>query len=127
MAAGTPNHSKDWPAIVIVGATVLLLILAVIGLIMPESAEMDIKALETAVMAYKIKCGDYPASLDELCQYGGGLPFIEKSRLTDPWGRPYIYSPNNLHPTTGIPQISSAGPPGENAPIRNWELKKPGS
>lgn len=85
-------------------------------------AKLDVKTLSTAVMAYQVKFGDFPTSLNELAeiQRDQGLAYIEKSALTDPWNHLYDYNPGMLHPKTGTPRISSQGPPGQTVLITNW-------
>jgi hypothetical protein len=120
------NRNRDWLAVGLVGATLLLLVACWINFIIPESkisrTKSNVKALEIAVRAFEARCGSYPERLGDMVSYEGGLSLVEEPMLTDPWGQPYIYSPNVLHPKTGIPQIFSYGPPGQDSPIRNWEL-----
>jgi general secretion pathway protein G len=85
-------------------------------------AKLDVKTLGTAVMAYQVKNGSFPNSLEELAnqQPDGGLAYIEKTALIDPWNNRYEYSSSSLHPRTGTPRISSQGPPGQTVYISNW-------
>ena len=85
-------------------------------------AKMDVKTLEKAVMAYRVKKGHYPESLEILAQQqdDGGAAYLDRSALTDPWGQLYVYDQNTVNPNTRYPLIYSQGPPGGNVPIRNW-------
>lgn len=80
----------------------------------------DTETIEKAVMAYKMDTGFFPDGLQTLTIPQNGRPaFLEPKQLIDPWGRPYIYKPQNLSPT-GKPKIYSQGPPKANQPISNW-------
>jgi Type II secretion system (T2SS), protein G len=88
-------------------------------------AKMDIKSLETSITTYWTKHGEYPKALDDLLKNdpsdNSPAPLTEKG-LLDPWGNRYIYEPTKLRPTNGKPLIWSKGKPGENKPIKNWEV-----
>jgi hypothetical protein len=88
-------------------------------------ARLDVKALDSAVLAYKTRYGDLPPSLELLAdvQPDGGPAFLDISVLHDPWGQPYGYSPGILHPTTKKPLIISSGAPGQNKVVVNWPNK----
>jgi RNA polymerase sigma factor (sigma-70 family) len=89
----------------------------------PNKAKWDIKSLETAVMAYQIRTGRFPATLAEMTAKSadGGPALIDKPLLTDPWGNPYEYNPRQINPRTGKPLIRSKEPPDEpSQPIANW-------
>ncbi len=55
--------------------------------------------IETAIENYRLDCGRYPDSLDELEKQLAGLegkwdgPYLLKKQLLDPWGNEYIYVP----------------------------------
>src|SRR5437588_4828137 len=89
-----------------------------------DRAKIDVKNLEKAVQVFKIKNGVYPESLQVLgqVQADGGLPYVEKALLLDPWERPYQYEPNVVSPNTGVPLIFSQGPDPKDKKgyIRNW-------
>jgi hypothetical protein len=87
-------------------------------------ARIDLKILEHAAVAYRMKNkGIFPDNLAILIyeQDDGGPAYIQKSRLVDPWGLPYVYDVNQRHPETKLPLIYSKGPPGLNMPVRNWD------
>jgi hypothetical protein len=47
---------------------------------------------------------------------------LEAKDLLDPWGRPYVYDPNETHPKSPRPLLYSQGAePGKSPRIRNWE------
>src|SRR5271155_537694 len=71
-------------------------------------AKLDIKSLETAVMAYQVKNGGFPGTLDELAQIqpDGTTAYIEPSMLMDPWNQRYVYNPGQINPRNGKPLIS---------------------
>jgi general secretion pathway protein G len=86
-------------------------------------AQMGIKNLESAVIAYKLNHGNFPDSLQMLTQSEGGKSAVlEEKDLLDPWQRPYQYDHNQLS-RTGRPLIYSQGAnPGNPAgQIRNWK------
>ena len=59
-----------------------------------SAAKLQVKNLSEAAEAYKIKHGDYPASLDTLTQPdddGQGKPYLDRDALTTPWGGTYQY------------------------------------
>ena len=89
-------------------------------------ARLAIKNLEKAVMTYK-NSYDFPEKLeiltDDKANAAGAL--LSASALIDPWGRPFHYDPNQLHPDTGMPLIwsdgASPGQPGSK--IESWAVK----
>jgi hypothetical protein len=84
-------------------------------------ARADVKSLQTVLLAYRARFGEFPATLADLVEQPPvGAPFIEDSLLTDPWGQPYGYLPTMLHPRSRVPLVVSAGPPGSNMLISNW-------
>lgn len=89
-----------------------------------DRAIVDVKSLSNLVEAYKTRHREYPASLEALTQAGvdGSGAYLEIDALIDPWGRPYKYEPQNLHPSTHKPHIYSDGPnPGNpNSMISSW-------
>jgi hypothetical protein len=90
-------------------------------------AREGVTALDKAVAAYKVRQGNYPESLKALTQGEDGKPaLIEEAALLDPWGRPYVYEPQALHPEDRRPLIYSRGPDPEKpaGAIRNWKMEK---
>jgi hypothetical protein len=83
-----------------------------------EVAVTEVRVLEKALQAYKLKNGNYPAALKDLVD----AKFVEKGPLNDPWGRPYQYDASVVHPDTGVPRIFSTGPDpkDKNGVIANW-------
>jgi len=55
--------------------------------------------IETALESYRLHCGRYPTSFNELLQQPAKLegkwdgPYLLKKQLLDPWGNKYIYVP----------------------------------
>jgi general secretion pathway protein G len=107
----------------------ILVILAGIGVVVfryledskDNIAKLNIRNLEDAAKAYKLTHSNYPESLQILAEPSDGKPaYIEESALLDPWGQPYQYQPQTLHPKTQKPKIFSNGAPGTNKPISNW-------
>jgi general secretion pathway protein G len=88
-----------------------------------DRAKADVVTLEKAVEAYAANHdGILPQSLQVLTQVdpqSGAKASLEVKHLEDPWRRPYVYEPQNLHPQTGRPRIYSQGPPGGQM-IANW-------
>jgi general secretion pathway protein G len=90
-----------------------------------DIAKVGCKNLEQAAEAYKIRYGDYPASLQVLTQPqpDGTLPTLEGAALVDPWQREYQYTAQGSHnAATGRPDIWSTGPRlgDANGMIGNW-------
>lgn len=104
-------------------------------------AKAGISALEAAMQEYYTDMGHFPTeeegglealvvSPEEEPQEGGGSswdgPYIGRSKLTDPWGNPYIYHPEgeiNLG-SYDIISLGADGQPegeGENEDIFNVE------
>jgi general secretion pathway protein G len=61
-----------------------------------DAASTQAHNLEKAATAYKIRHGDYPASLDVLTQpdADGGKPTLEPEALMDPWEHAFQYDPS---------------------------------
>jgi general secretion pathway protein G len=86
-----------------------------------DAAKLGVKSLETGVQGYQMSHNQQlPPNLEALTVAEGGRPaYIGTEGLIDPWGQPYIYEPQNLHPQTRKPHIYSKGPDGNNV-IDNW-------
>ncbi|HZT80373.1 MAG TPA: type II secretion system protein GspG [Gemmataceae bacterium] len=83
-----------------------------------KAAKLQIKTIENAVEAYYTDTGDYPQSLQALLQPDeNGRTYLEQKDLTDPWGKPYQYNPQNLS-NSGKPIISTTNRNGQ--PIANY-------
>jgi hypothetical protein len=86
-----------------------------------DAAKMGVRHLEAAALGFYTRHNRYPITLEELTRpQGEGDKTVDPRDLIDPWGNPYTYEPETLHPHTEIPLIYSNGPPGANKPIRNW-------
>jgi type II secretory pathway pseudopilin PulG len=83
------------------------------------AARLGIAKIEEAVQAYKLRHGQFPASLQELTQRNedGTPPYLEATDLIDPWANQYSYEPQVLN-TLGKPRISTFAPNGNK--IANW-------
>ena len=87
-----------------------------------DRAAVDVIAIGDAVLAYRTKHGEWPASLAILTQQqpNGDKPLFEPEKLIDPWKRDYQYNAEGPHNSTyGKPDIWSTGPNG-NEQIGNW-------
>jgi general secretion pathway protein G len=90
-----------------------------------DRARIDCNSLSQMAEAYKLRYGDFPASLDILAQpqQDGSPPYIPPSGLVDPWGRRYEYAPQGQHNALlQKPDIWTQGPkPGDpNGMVGNW-------
>jgi len=90
-------------------------------------ARMDIKTLETGVLAFYLKKGYLPETLQQLTKRdpidNSPAIFASDSILKDPWGRNYLYDPGVFHPQTDKPLIYSVGPDPktQDGRISNWD------
>lgn len=86
-----------------------------------DGAKLTIAKIETAVMAFKVQNGDFPAEISVLAQPLNGMPAsLEQKDLIDPWGQPYVLDVGTLS-ATGKPRIYSPGPPGTGTPVTNFD------
>jgi len=64
-----------------------------------QLARPKMAVIEVAIENYRLDCGRYPGSLEELLNPPSGLeekwdgPYLLKKQLLDPWGNKYIYVP----------------------------------
>lgn len=89
-----------------------------------DTAKVDCKTLVETAKMFKLKYGDYPATLAALTQPGadGSLPFIEARFLIDPWKHDYQYTPSGQHTGLGDPEVWSMGPGmNNNTMIGSWQ------
>lgn len=89
-------------------------------------ARVDVKTLGTAAMAFELRYGQLPATLDVLTKRqsdGSGAFLAGEKSLIDPWGRPFHYDPGQRHPRSRCPLIWSDGPDpaNPNGKITNWD------
>jgi len=82
-----------------------------------RAAAADISMLKQACLAFKINVGRFPSTLEELVIPPGGMspaqwggPYLESPNIADPWGRPYMYSADDLSDRVFI---TSVGPDGQ--------------
>src|SRR5438309_218851 len=89
-------------------------------------AKYDMFTLEKALLAYKVRYGVWPDSLQALAERhpDGGAALIKESMLLDPWNRPYQFDVTQVHPETGAFLVWSDGPePGQpGSRITNWPM-----
>lgn len=81
------------------------------------AAGTEISTLSNACQMYKIHVGAFPTKLADLTTRPNGLdntswggPYLKEAITSDPWNRPYKYSPDDLNDTV---LIQSAGPDGQ--------------
>lgn len=82
-----------------------------------KTATSDIQNLKRACVAFKLNVGRFPSALEELVvppsglspiQWGG--PYLDNQNISDPWGRPYLFSADDLNDKVFI---TSVGPDGQ--------------
>ena len=90
-----------------------------------KTAKANIRIIETPLMVYYSKYGQYPTTEEGLQKLAeAGLIKNPKEALIDPWGNPYNYRYPGLY--SDEPEIWSYGADGkeggegENADITNW-------
>jgi general secretion pathway protein G len=86
-----------------------------------DLAKPGIETLSKAAQTYKIRNGDFPASLAQLAQYqpDGSPPIVEEKALVDPWGQAYQYDPSGAHHDGLKPDIWTTNPT-NGVVIANW-------
>jgi general secretion pathway protein G len=58
-------------------------------------AKAEIRTLMTAIEMYRMKYKELPPSLDALISNPKGIKFLDQEKIPpDPWGTPYVYTPN---------------------------------
>lgn len=85
-----------------------------------SAAKVQCKVLSDAVEAYKIKNGDYPASLQALTQPepDGSRASLDPDALRTPWGGQYMYDPSGPNNGGNKPDIWAETRQGQR--IGNW-------
>jgi prepilin-type N-terminal cleavage/methylation domain-containing protein len=82
-------------------------------------AKAGVKALETTVLSYNVKHGQYPGSLQELLQPDdSGHAYCDAEALVTPWKAQYQYDPSGPNNGGQKPDIWADGPNGRR--IGNW-------
>lgn len=56
------------------------------------ATKAQIKNLQTALMAYKLKYKKFPSALQELNSNPKGIEFLDGKVPKDPWGNDYVYT-----------------------------------
>jgi general secretion pathway protein G len=125
----------------------LLLVLVILGIlaaiVLPRftnrtkqaqiaATQTQIATFKTALDAYEVDNGYYPKGkngLMDLIQQPRDAqnwrgPYLSADSIPkDPWGNDYIYECPGRHNPTSY-DVSSLGPPGDNAVIANWTIKR---
>lgn len=102
-----------------------------LGMAKQKTAKTQIEMLMTALDAYRLDIGHYPASqegLDALVRDPGEEkwkgPYLAKGVPNDPWDNPYEYQNPGEHGEVDIFSYGLDGRPGgedENADVASWE------
>jgi len=82
-----------------------------------SAARVQLKRIDKALQAYKLKTGEFPQALQFLTD-GKDAPLNEKD-LHDPWGQPYQYDASGTRSNGKMPDVWTRTPEKEN--IGNWE------
>jgi general secretion pathway protein G len=125
----------------------LLLVLVILGIlaaiVLPKftnrtkqaqiaATQTQIAAFKTVLDAYEVDNGYYPKGkngLMDLIQQPRDAqnwrgPYLQSDSIPkDPWGNDYIYECPGRHNPSSY-DLSSLGPPGDNAVIANWTVKR---
>jgi hypothetical protein len=104
-------------------AAILLVLACGCGQSRAERARSDLRNLEKAVEAYYGRNQSWPESLEVLTdKEQTNVPVhVLPSALTDPWGKPYHYDPQQQNPDTRMPLLWTDGDPEQPAKISNWQ------
>jgi len=94
------------------------------------AAQTQIAAFKTALDAFEVDTGHYPAGRSGLQDLviqprdatGWHGPYVENIPK-DPWGGIYVYEFPGKHNPNGY-DIYSPGSPGANTPIGNWQVQQ---
>jgi general secretion pathway protein G len=78
-------------------------------------AKIDAEGLSNKVEEYKLKNGDYPATIDALTQPqpGGGGPLVPPDKIRDPWGKAYQLDPSGQHNGGNKADVFTTSPKGQ--------------
>ena len=137
-------HSRT--AFTLVEMLLVLVILAVLAaIVIPKfagrsqqaketAAKSDISAFDTALDAFEVDTGNYPAGNNGLQALvdqpnnasGWKGPYLKKGVPLDPWGNAYVYTYPGRNNNNG-PDIYSTGPDGQAGTqddLTNWQAKK---
>lgn len=119
---------------------VLVILALIAGLVLPgiigkaesakaKSASLQVKQLVQRVDEFYLDTGKVPESLDDLVNEPGGVdgwngPYVQKSSLTDPWGRPYEFRAPGDHGVFDIFSLGADGRTGgedSNKDVTSWD------
>jgi hypothetical protein len=91
-------------------------------------ARLGVVTLTQVLEVYKVKHGEYPATLTALAekQPDGGPALVPADKLNDPWGRAYLYNPVGPKNKGLRPDVWSTGPDPKkpDGVVGNWQDKK---
>ena len=84
-----------------------------------KAALVEINSLKSQCDAYKLNVGSFPGTLNDLyvapsgmVQAAWGGPYSRNPIKGDPWGRPYIYSADDVNDRVMITSNGADGQPG---------------
>ena len=83
-----------------------------------KTAKAQMQMISTALDTYRLDIGTYPEKLDELRrseQPNWDGPYLPREVPPDPWGNPYVYSPegDDEHPYSLLSYGAGGSPGGE--------------
>lgn len=123
----------------------LIIVIAIVGLVgtlgsiqligyfgkaKTDTAKLQIDRLALALDLYRLDTQSYPSKLDDLvlkpeAAHGWNGPYLkDKSLLSDPWGRPYLYQNPGMHGSYDLSSYGSdnkEGGEGEASDVKSWE------
>jgi general secretion pathway protein G len=119
---------------------VLVILALIAGLVLPgiigkaesaksKAASLQVKQLIQRVDEFYLDTGQVPDSLDDLVGSGSGVdgwngPYVQKSSLSDPWGKPYQFRNPGEHDVVDIWSLGADGQQGGEGSARDvssWE------
>ncbi len=89
-----------------------------------EIAQIQLRTLTVACLAYKLKFDEYPDKLERLVKPPEGKPFIDSADdLKDPWGKSYQHDAKGKHHKDNLkPDVWTVTPSGKT--LGNWPDEK---
>ncbi len=119
--------------IVLLAAMIAPQVIRYLGTARSQTASIQIKNIESALELYYLDAGHYPTdteSLKALIEAPQSLPswhgpyLKQKSGISDPWGKPYIYKQPGEHGSFDLSSLGRDGVPGgegEDKDLQNWQ------
>lgn len=116
----------------LIATTLTLSFRGQVGTAKRELARTGIGVIVNAIETFALETGSIPAmdtGLDALTQTppGRGEPYLRPDKLTDPWGRPYLYvapGPNSAYQVLSYGADGRPGGEGEAADISSDDLAR---